>query len=484
MLSIAATGAQKLTRTCLGAAAPVCHAGGVIGSGTMLATDPRGEPLSVGEAASVARLEGALFDVLGFTGDPLDKLDAALAADPDLLLGHLLRADILLFALQPGFSARVAGSLAAVEARLERATPRERLHLAAARAWAAGDHAGAGRVFDELLTAHPRDLQALMFAHQADFFGNGGDRLRERPRRALASWGGELPGHGFVQAMLAFGLEEAGEYAAAERLGRAAVEANPKDVWAIHAVGHVLEMQGRDAEGIAWYEARETDWAPGNYFAVHNAWHLALYHADRADHTAALAVYDRLIKPGPRSILLNLCDATALLWRLDLAGIEVGGRWQELADLMAPHALARVHVFDDVHLAIALAASGHDFALRELLRSLGEQTRAPGEQGRAARLVALPVAEAMAAFTHGAYGAAVERLLAVRPRAALMTGSAAQRDVLELTLIEAALRDGQRSLAREFLAARLARKPRSAGTLRDLKRCDGGRVPHESHRLQ
>ena len=64
MLSIAATGAQKLTRTCLGAAAPVCHAGGVIGSGTMLATDPRGEPLSVGEAASVARLEGALLDIM------------------------------------------------------------------------------------------------------------------------------------------------------------------------------------------------------------------------------------------------------------------------------------------------------------------------------------------------------------------------------------------------------------------------------------
>ena len=340
MLSIAATGAQKLTRTCLGAAAPVCHAGGVIGSGTMLATDPRGEPLSVGEAASVARLEGALLDVLGFTGDPLDKLDAALAADPDLLLGHLLRADILLFALQPVFSASAAGSLAAVEARLERATPRERLHLAAARAWAAGDHAGAGRVFDELLTAHPLDLHALMFAHQADFFGNGGDRLRERPRRALASWGGELPGHGFVQAMLAFGLEEAGEYAAAERLGRAAVEANPKDVWAIHAVGHVLEMQGRDAEGIAWYEARETDWSQ------------------------VLALYDHLVRLDPSPIIaLNRAVAVA-----EIEGPEV--------------ALAAVDCWDDK------LAGYHAYHVTraELLRRLGRNRESREAYDRAIEL--------------------------------------------------------------------------------------------------
>ena len=107
----------------------------------------------------------------------------------------------------------------------------------------------------------------------------------------------------------AVGLEEAGGYTEAEALARAAVGRNPKDVWGIHAVGHVLEMQGRDAEGIAWYEEREGDWGTDCYFAVHNAWHLTLYHVDRDDPTAALAVYDRLLRPGRRSIMLNLCDA-------------------------------------------------------------------------------------------------------------------------------------------------------------------------------
>jgi tetratricopeptide (TPR) repeat protein len=437
----------------------------------MLMRDPRGEPMSVGEAGSPERLESALFDVLGYAGDPLGKLDAAIAADPTLMLGHLLRAHVLLFALQPGFSAKSDASIAAAEALAGRATERERLHLAAAKAWAAGRLTTARAAFDAMLAAHPHDLMALMFAHQADLFGGGAAALQARPARALAAWDPGLLGYGYVQAMLAFGLEEAGAYAEAEALGREAVGRNPKDVWGIHAVGHVLEMQGRDEEGIAWYGEREADWASGCYFAVHNAWHLALYHADREDTAGALAVYDRLLRPGRRSILLNLCDATALVWRLHLSGVAVGDRWDELADLMTPHTLARVHVFDDVHLAIALAGAGRCFALIELLRSLEEQVTQADDRGLMTRLVGLPAARAMAAFSFGAYAAAVALLLTVRPRARLMTGSGAQRDILELTLIEAALRDGQRTLADDLLARRLERKPMSAQIRRDVCRC-------------
>jgi hypothetical protein len=230
-------------------------------------------------------------------------------------------------------------------------------------------------------------------------------------------------------------------------------------------------MQGRDEEGIAWYAEREADWVPGCYFAVHNAWHLALYHVDREDAAGALAVYDRLLRPGRSSILLNLCDAAALLWRLQLTGAAIGERWSEVADLMTPHTLARVHVFDDVHLAIALAGAGRCFALTELLRSLEEQAAGDDDRALMTRLVGLPAARAMAAFGHGAYAAAVTQLLELRPQARLMTGSIAQRDVLELTLIEASLRDGQLTLAEDLLARRLERKPMSRQIRRDLRRC-------------
>lgn len=449
----------------------------------MLITDCRGEPMTVGDIGSTDRLEAALTDVLGYSGDPVGKIEAALALDPQLMLGHLLRAYVFLFALQPGFGAKAALSLTAAEGLAAHANERERLHLAAATAWAQGDFARAGRAFDAILLAHPRDLLALMFAHQADFFSGTGAALEARPALAMRHWGRDLPGFGFVQSMLAFGLEEAGAYGRAEALARAAVARNPKDVWGIHAVGHVLEMQGRDAEGIAWYEEREGDWGADCYFAVHNAWHLTLYHVDRDDPTAALAVYDRLLRPGRRSIMLNLCDAASLLWRLHLAGVDVGERWDELADRMVAHTLTRVHVFDDVHLAVALAAAGRDFALRELLRSLEEQAAGTGDRAKMARLAGLPAARAMTAFSHRAYGAAVDLLLAMRPHQQLMTGSVAQRDLLDLTLIEAAIRDRQWSLARGLLAPRLRTKPTSPKIQRDLGRCTARDVSARSASL-
>ena len=440
----------------------------------MLMADARGEPMTASDRGSVARFEAALRDVVSFSGDPIGTIEAALAQDPMLVMGHLLRAHTFLFALQPGFAAKAASSLEAAETLREVATPRERLHLAAARAWAEGDLIGARRRFAWLLVHHPRDLTAMMFAHQADFFGGAVAELARRPAAVLAHWEAGLPGRSYVQSMLAFGLEEAGRYREAEELGRAAVAHEPRDVWGIHAVGHVLEMEGRDEEGIAWYEAREPDWAPGSFFAVHNAWHLALYHVDRDDAAAALVVYDRLIRPSRRSILLNLCDAAALLWRLELGGCDVGDRWDEVAALMEPHASVRVHVFDDVHLAVAFAAAGRTAALRELLASLtGLAVGGAGMPALMARVIGLPVAAALAAFSRGDYRTTVAQLLACRSRADLMTGSAAQRDILEVTLIEAALRDGQRGLARGLLERRLERKPHSARIRRDLARCVG-----------
>jgi hypothetical protein len=49
----------------------------------------------------------------------------------------------------------------------------------------------------------------------------------------------------------------------------------------------------------------------------------------------------------------------------------------------------------------------------------------------------------------------------VRDTANRFGGSHAQRDVISLTLIEAALRDGQSNLARHFIAERTVQKPGS-----------------------
>lgn len=445
----------------------------------MIVQDPRGVPLAAGDAGSAERFEGAVLDMLGFAGDPMGKAEAALAADPELVLAHCLKAHACLFALEPAFRPRAVASVEAGEALLAKGggAERERLHLAAARAWAEGETGVAVERFEDLLAEHPRDLLALMFAHQADFFTGREDRLRSVPERTLAAMTPAMPGHGFVQGMLAFGLEEAGEHAAAEDLGRAAVDANPRDAWAVHAVAHVLEMQGRDEEGLAWYGEREADWAAqGNFFAVHNAWHLALFHVDRGDAEGALAAYDRYLAPGRRSLVLNLCDATALLWRLHLAGVEAGeARWAALADAMLRRTEpGNEHVFGDVHLAFALAGAGRLDALEGVVRRLAERASGKGDHAFRLRRVGLPAARAALAFARGRHGEACDLLAPALPASEAMTGSRAQREILALTLAEAALRDGRRSLARELIEPRLAAKPTSRALARDLRRCGTG----------
>jgi len=432
--------------------------------------DARGVRFSGSHADALDHFERALDDTLAFRGDPIGHAEAALAADPDLVAAELLKAHVFAFSLHPGMKAKAEASLEAARSRAEKALERERQHMAALEAWLEGDFRAATRRFEDLLNEQPRDLMALMFAHQADFFAGREDQLLARPERTLAAWAPDLPGRGYILGMRAFGLEEQGRFAEALEAGHEAVAANPRDAWAIHAVAHVHEMRGEDEAGIAWYETREPDWAEDSFFSVHNFWHLALYHIDRGDREAALAVYDRGIRPDKRSITLNLCDAASLLWRLELWGEGDTERWQELADLFARHAGRHLHIFNDVHAMLAMAGAGRAAERTALIERLERLAAGKGDYASMLREAGLPIARGIDAFARERYADAVEALERALPRAHLMTGSRAQRDVVMMTLIEAAIRAGEDARARALLEPRLTRKPASRRIRRDLAR--------------
>src|SRR3546814_9391403 len=106
--------------------------------------------------------------------------------------------------------------------------------------------------------------------------------------------------------MHAFGLEETGDYARAEAAGRRALDMQPLDCWAHHAVAHVMEMQGRAEDGIGWMLAREPHWSgDDNFFRVHNWWHRALYPLNLGQADAVLALYDGPIREGRSEMALD-----------------------------------------------------------------------------------------------------------------------------------------------------------------------------------
>ena len=307
-----------------------------------------------------------------------------------------------------------------------------------------------------MLTVYPRDVLALQAAHLMDFFRGDALNLRNRVSRVLPQWDRSLPGYSYVLGMHAFGLEEMNQYPQAEAEARRALEIEPRDGWSVHAATHVMEMQGRIDEGIAWLESRRDDWAPDNAFAYHNWWHLALFYLDDARYDKVLALYDNGVHPERAPLLISLVDATALLWRLYLEGVDVGSRFEGVAGEWEQQLAeeAGFYAFNDFHAAMAFAACGREKPLAQLKAAMTRAAQGGSDLAAMTRDVGIPLVNAAEAFAAGRYAQAIDHIEPVRDIANRFGGSHAQRDILTLTMIEAALRSGDHARARHYLGER------------------------------
>ena len=445
-------------------------------------TDARGLPTSAVHAESAAAFERALRQLQSYRGDPIAGIDAAFAAEPGFVMGHVLRAEVCITMWERGYLPEVRRGLEHLERLAPSANDRERQHIAAIQDWAAGDWEGMRTRLDRLLDDYPADILALQIGHLADFYHGDRDNLRGRVARALPAYSRDMPGYGFLLGMLSFGLEECGDYGHAEETGRRAIELEPDDCWAQHAVTHVMEMQARQAEGIAWMESRREHWAQDdNGFAFHNWWHTALYHLDQGRMDHVLALYDGSVRPSPTRVQLQMLDAAALLWRLHLQGADVGHRWTELADSYEATAEDGFYAFNDMHAMMAFTATGRHAAAARLLAAVDDAASRPGTNAEMTRRAGCAIVRAIDAFGRERYGDAVALLLPVRYRAHAFGGSHAQRDVVHRTLLEAALRSGQHTLARALAIERTALKPHCpfSWSLRHRAEAAAGRsAPH------
>ena len=270
-----------------------------------------------------------------------------------------------------------------------------------------------------------------------------------------------MPGYHAMLGMHAFGLEEMGDYIRAERVGRSAVEIEPRDGWAQHAVAHVMEMQSRQQDGIAWMRANPDAWTKESFLQVHNWWHLALFHFDLGQIDEVLKLYDGPIYGTPSTVALNMVDASAILWRLHLGGVDVGDRWSAIAANWAPMAGAGNYAFNDAHAMMAFVGAGLAGPAATLIETQRAAMQADDDNAAFTRDVGHPVTLAIQAFGDGNYRETVRLLRPIRAIAHRFGGSHAQRDVLDLTLIEAALRAGDVALSRALAAERFDARPAS-----------------------
>jgi len=437
--------------------------------------DARGYAVTLSNPAALDAYERALHALQTYRGDPTAPLDEAIALDPGFAAAYAAKALALVTFFERRFMNLALATLEQGRAALDAATAREQALATAARRIAEGAWREGIRTLEGILVEAPRDILALQVAHILDFAHGDALNLRNRVSRVLPAWSPSVPGYAYVLGMHAFGYEECNQYPDAERAGRRAVELSGDDAWAVHAVAHVMEMQGRIAEGMDWYRETRGVWAGDeNGFAFHNHWHTALFHMDRGDHAAALAIYDERFGAGSEMALMRV-DATALLWRLRLEGVEVSARVAAVADeweRALDDGEGGFYAFNDFHAAMAFAAADRREALLRLRAALARAANDANVNAEMTRLVGVDVCEAAIAYCEGRYAAAAEKLLSVRDGANRFGGSHAQRDILTLTLIDAAMRAGLPELAHHYANERLVHKPESAWGRRLAERVD------------
>jgi hypothetical protein len=407
--------------------------------------DALGHDLSGANAQAIDLFGQASREFACLIDDPLSTAQRAIAIAPEFTMAHALVAWLNLLGTEPGGLAPARAALST--ARLLAADERESMHLDAIEHLVGGRWHAAGQVMEDLSVRWPRDGLALQAGHQIDFFTGHSRMLRDRIARALPSWQHGMPGYHAVLGMHAFGLEECGDYARAEATGRRAVELEPRDGWAWHAVAHVMEMQNRRRDGVAWLGKTSGAWSPGSFLGVHNWWHLALFHLglDQIDEVLKL-VDERIVGPGP-TLVLEMIDASAMLWRLHLRGIDVGSRWNALAEHWSVASQASSYAFNDMHAMMAFVGAGREADAKALLAAQQRGLEGVGDNVAFLRDVGVDATRAIHAFGQGDFDDVVRLLRPLRSHAARFGGSHAQRDLFDLTLMEAARRDGQLLLA-------------------------------------
>ncbi len=416
--------------------------------------DRYGYGLTTGNAEAAASYERAVEDYVAWGTGTVEHLNAAMKADPEFALPYIAKGLLLVGLRKPELHGAVAKLLAGAEQARAPETERERHYLAALKSAAAGRITEAVSLFEQIALEHPNDLFALRLSQFELFWIGEVAWMRDISERAAPAWQEGTPGYGAYLAIRAFGLEENGAFAEAERCGRRAIELDPTDSWAAHAVAHVLIMQGRLADGIAWSGGLSGNWERANHIRHHNWWHLALFHTEAGHYDEALAIYDGKLRDLSSPLLqaipdfyVDIQNDVALLQRLELRGLDVGDRWGPIADLGAQRIANTTSPFTSAHCVLALAADGRFEAAEETLANMrafaGEDL---GSLGPRYVLAAIPSGEAAVAHRKGDHARVAEILLPARRNLWQMGGSHAQRDLFFQLLVDSLRKLGRKDL--------------------------------------
>ncbi len=388
-------------------------------------------------------------------------LMATLTAEPEFALGHAAKGLFYLLLGRRELFPVAAEALSTAQDLADQGqiSWRERKFIDALDAYLQNMPSLSVQHLEKVLLTHPDDPLAMKLSHAIRFVLGDSAGMRRSIERVLPAYGVDHAAKGYLLGCHSFALEETGDYTKAEIAGRQALWMAPDDAWGLHAVAHVYDMTCDAAGGLSWLAGREQAWSHCNNFRFHVWWHKALMHLDLGQIDEVMDLYDQKIRADHTDDYRDISNATSLLSRLELEGVDVGTRWEELAEICANRTEDGCLIFADLHYLLALIGGDRDDAIAKMMARMN--TDASGASNDVADRMADPglaAAVGLQAFGEGQYEDAFFHLAAARATMPRAGGSHAQRDVFERLTIDAGLRAGRLDAAEQILNDRQARR--------------------------
>ncbi len=414
--------------------------------------DARGHIISTDSNEAATALSAAIEAFAARQSIAASHMQKAIAADPECAFGQAMMGIMLLGARTTALREQAKQAMVAAEKHSQQVSTREKQYVKALQHTYAGQLEDAVRCYEAVLAEHPTDLLALVFL-QSELFWLGDMVWTERVSAQVAPhWNADVPGYTAFLAIRAFDLEENNRFAEGEQVTQEALKLNPADVWGAHAFAHIMLMQNRIDEGIAWMDERQSLWDDANQMQYHLAWHHCLFLGERHQHEKMLAIYDERIRNRDHALCaampdlyIDLQNGSSLLWRLEQAGVDVGNRWQELADVCAPRVNDMSNPFTSAHFALVLAANEQFDACDELIAAMESFANDTNHDlALRYRKAALPAAKAAIAHRKGDHHGVIQQLKPAQQDLWNMGGSHAQQDLYYQIWADSAAKQGDK----------------------------------------
>lgn len=411
-------------------------------------TDRFGNPLSPCSQIAQQAIDDFIHGFLSYHPKMAGILAAA-ESDADNALVNAYCAMLWMFLESPEAAANAAPYLDRAKAG-NNATEREASCIKIAAAWIANDIPQTLDLCETHATNYPRDLAIIKLAQYHHFNLGDAPAMLRLSLKALP----DCEEDPYVHGMIAFGYEQCHLLEQAEESARRAMQIEPTDPWAHHALAHVMLTRGRVTEGAAFLEKVAPTWDGLNSFMhSHNWWHLALFYLSMDRHDDVRRAFDRHVWGLEKTYSQDQVGAASLLARMELAGVDVQDRWQDVADHIAARGPDTTQPFLTMQYLYALGRTDHAMA-DTVLQAVQSKAETEAFDQHVWRDIALPACEGLLAHTRGAFETTVSRLGQALPRMAETGGSHAQRDLFEQIHLDALMKTGRLAQAQQVLEMR------------------------------